>query len=139
MAAPSKTVPFSMRLSPVLARYAEAEGRRTRRPTGTVIEGLAEEAMRCRLFPGIAFRGTDWARRAWVIGSGLDVWEIAQATQDAGSVEALVAESDLADRHARLAASYAAAYPDEVGEQVAENRISLEDLRERYPTFEVQS
>ena len=128
-----------MRLSASLAGYAEAEGRRTRRPTGTIIEGLAEEAMRCRLFPGIAFRGTDWARRAWVIGSGLDVWEIAQATEDAGSVEALVSESDIAERHARLGAAYAATYPDEIAELVAANRLSLSELRARYPTFEVSS
>ena len=54
-----------MRLSALLSKYALEEGERTRRPTGTVIEGLAEEAMRSRLCPGIASRGTDWARRAW--------------------------------------------------------------------------
>lgn len=30
----------------------------------------------------IAFRGDDARRRAWVIGSGLDVWEILQAIAD---------------------------------------------------------
>jgi hypothetical protein len=128
-----------MRLSASLARYAEAEGKRTRRPTGTVIEGLAEEAMRCRLFPGIAFRGTDWARRPWVIGSGLDVWEIAQALEEAGGVDALVTASDVTETHARLAATYAVAYPDEVADQVAENRQTVDELRRRYPTFEVAS
>lgn len=137
MADTPKTVPFSMRLSPSLARYAESEAKRTRRPTGSIIESLAEEAMRCRLFPGIAFRGTDWARRAWVIGSGLDVWEIAQAIEDAGGVAALVARSDISERHARLAAIYAAAYEDEVRELVAQNRPAIDDLRAAYPTFEV--
>lgn len=135
----TKSVPFSIRLSPSLMRYADAEGRRTRRPTGTVVEALAEEAMRCRLFPGIAFRGTDWARRAWVIGSGLDVWEIAQAIEDAGSVDALVARSDLSERHARIAASYTDVHRDEVARQVEENRPSVDDIRQRYPSFEVSS
>ncbi len=34
---------------------------------------LAEEAMKTRFFPGIAFRGVDWDRRPWVIGTALDV------------------------------------------------------------------
>ena len=128
-----------MRISRGLAAYAEAEAKRTRRATGTVIEGLAEEAMRCRLFPGVAFRGTDWARRAWVIGTGLDVWEIAQAMRAAGSAERLVAESDLARPHVRLAEAYARAYPDEIDQAIAENSMPLDELRERYPTFEVAS
>ena len=95
--------------------------------------------MRCRLFPGVAFRGTDWARRAWVIGTGLDVWEIAQAMRAAGSAERLVAESDLARPHVRLAEAYARAYPDEIDQAIAENSMPLDELRERYPTFEVAS
>lgn len=39
-----------------------AEARRTHRSKGAVIEGLAEEALRARMFPGIAFRGEDWDR-----------------------------------------------------------------------------
>ena len=38
------------------------------------------------LFPGVAFRGADWERRAWVIGTALDVWEIVEAFDDIGSV-----------------------------------------------------
>jgi hypothetical protein len=37
------------------------------------MEARAEEALRMRLFPGIAFRGADCDRRAWVIGMALDV------------------------------------------------------------------
>jgi len=40
-----------------------------------------------RLFPGVAFRGADWERRAWVMGTALDVWQIVDAYRDFGSME----------------------------------------------------
>ncbi len=36
----------------------------------------AEEAATVEQHPGIAFRGTEGSRRAWVPGTALDVWEI---------------------------------------------------------------
>ncbi|HEX3391838.1 MAG TPA: hypothetical protein VHS55_04685 [Solirubrobacteraceae bacterium] len=44
------------------------------------------------LFPGIAFRGADRERRAWVIGTAFDVWQIVDAYQDIGSVQRMVAD-----------------------------------------------
>ena len=46
------------------------EVRRSGRSRSAVVEELAEEAAKTRLFPGVAFSGTP--RRAWVIGTGLD-------------------------------------------------------------------
>lgn len=57
------TVPFSVRLSTALDSAVTEEARRTKRSKGAVLEALAEEAMRARRFPGIAFRGDDWDRR----------------------------------------------------------------------------
>lgn len=126
-----------MRISSRLAEYVASEAHRTRRAAGAVVQSLAEEAMRCRLFPGIAFRGIDWSRRAWVIGTGLDVWEIVQAMREIGSVAEAIRSTDLAERHVRLAEVYAATYPAEIDEAIAENRASIDELRRRYPTFEV--
>jgi len=58
------------------------------------------------LFPGITFRGDDARRRAWLIGSGLDVWEIIQMTEDYGSPEALLEETHLSAAQVRLALAY---------------------------------
>jgi hypothetical protein len=49
----------------------DREARRTGRSRGAIVEALAEEAIRTRLFPGVSFRGVDWDRRAWVIGTAL--------------------------------------------------------------------
>ena len=65
----------------------------------TVDPSPTEETARTRRFPGIAFRGDDARRRAWVIGSGLDVWEIIQMLEDFGSADALVAETQLTPAH----------------------------------------
>ncbi len=89
-----------------------------------------------RVFPGIAFRG-DSPRRAWVIGTGLDVWQIVEALRDFGSLDRLVAESDLDEAVARLAVAYHERFPEEVDAMIARNRPSLEELREHYPTFGV--
>jgi uncharacterized protein (DUF433 family) len=132
-----KTQPFSLRLAPELERFVSEEARRTRRSKGAVVESLADEAMRCRRFPGIAFRGSDWDRRAWVVGTALDVWEIVEAFQDFGTVEAMVAGSDLSERPIRLALAYYAEYPEEIDAAVRENRRPLEELRRMYPTIGV--
>lgn len=136
---PRKSEPFSMRLSSTLDSFVEREARRTKRSKGAVIESLADEAARSRRFPGIAFRGTDWSRRPWVIGTALDVWEIVAAYRDFDSVERMVAETDLADRQVRLALAYNGAFSHEIDDAIAENRRSLDELRSEFPTFDAIS
>ncbi len=126
-----------MRLSPLLEAMVSQEARRTRRSKGWVVEALATEALKARLFPGIAFRGTDWDRRAWVMGTALDIWEIVNASLDFESVEQMVDESDLDDRQVRLALAYYERFPDEIDEFIAANRRSLEELQAAYPTIDV--
>lgn len=135
MAAKSK--PLSIRISAGTEELVEAEARRTRRSKGAVLEGLAEEALRARMFPGIAFRGEDFDRRPWVIGAALDVWQIVDAHRDLGSVEKLVAESELSERQVRLALAYAERFPEEIEEAIALNRRPLERLRAEYPFIDV--
>lgn len=134
-----KSEPFSLRLSPVMEAMVSEEAKRTRRSKGAVVEALAEEALRTRLFPGIAFRGVDWERRAWVIGTALDVWEIVAAFQDFGSVEAMAKKTDLSERNIRLALAYYERFPAEVDDAIARSRRSLEELRSEYPTIDVAS
>jgi hypothetical protein len=135
----AKSEPFSLRLSPQLEALVTEEARRTKRSKGAVVEALAEEALKTRLFPGIAFRGVDWERRAWVVGTALDVWEIVAAFEDFGSVEAMVAGTDLSERQIRLALAYRDRFPDEIAEALARQRQPLERLREAFPTIAVQT
>jgi uncharacterized protein (DUF433 family) len=114
-------------------RTVEEEARRTRRSKSAVVEALTEEAVRTRRFPGIAFRGDDARRRPWVIGSGLDVWEIIHMLEDFGSIQRLVKETQLNERQVRLALAYRDAYPEEIADAIAENRRPVDDWLELYP------
>jgi hypothetical protein len=126
-----------VRLEEETERLIEADARRTRRSKSAVVEAFTEEAARVRRSPGIAFRGDDARRRAWVIGSGLDVWEIAQMVDEYGSTEMLVTETQLTPAQVRLALAYRSAYPAEVDEAIAENRRPLDELRTLFPFIEV--
>lgn len=135
----TKSKPFSIRVSAETDELIAAEARRTRRSKGAVIEGLAEEALRARMFPGIAFRGDDWDRRPWVIGTAFDVWQIVDAHRDLGSVEKMVAEGNLSERRIRLALSYAERFPGEIEDSIARARRPLSQLRAEYPFIDVHT
>lgn len=134
MARVTKSKPFSIRLSQTTDRFVEAEARRTKRSKGAIVEALTEEAARMRRFPGIGFRDEDASRRAWVIGTGLDVWELIEMLQDYGSVARLLDDHEQLTRRAvELAQAYYAGYPEEIDEKIADNRRPLSELRELYP------
>jgi len=133
----TKGQPFSVRLDEATEQLVEAEARRTRRSKSAVVEGLTEEAARARRFAGIAFRGDDAGRRAWVIGSGLDVWEIAQMLDESGSPDALAKDSELSAGQIRLAMAYRLAYPAEIDALIEENRRPLTDVKVLFPFIEV--
>ncbi len=133
----TKSAPFSMRISKDMEALVEREARRTGRSKGAIVEALADEALRMRMFPGIAFRGVDWDRRAWVMGTAFDVWQLVEAYQDIGSVE-LMAEDGSADaRQIRLALEYHKRFPEEIDEAIAENRRPLEQLEQEFPSIAV--
>lgn len=125
--------PHTVRRTYQSADAVRAEARRTRRTKSAVVEAFTEETARTRRFAGIAFRGDDARRRAWVIGSGLDVWEIVHMLEDFGSPEALVTDTTVSLTHVRLAVAYRDAYPDEVTEAIADNRRSRDDVGVLFP------
>lgn len=137
MAAKSK--PLSVRISPGTEELIAAEARRTHRSKGAVIGSLAEEALRTRMFPGIAFRGEDWGRRPWVLGTAFDVWQIIDAYRDVGSVEAMVADGSIDERRVRLALAYHERFPEEIEEAIAQNRRPLSELRASYPFVDARA
>src|ERR1039458_1866502 len=133
----TKSAPFSMRLSKRMEALVDVEARRTGRSKGALVEALADEALRMRLFPGIAFRGVDWERRAWVIGTALDVWQIVDAYRDIGSVERMVEGGSANQRQIQLALDYYEMFGEEIDAAIAENRRPLEQLEEEFPFIAV--
>lgn len=132
-----KGQPFSVRLDEQTERLVEVEARRTSRSKSAVVAALTEEAARTRRFPGLAFRGDDARRRAWVIGSGLDVWEICHMADDFGSSEAMVAATQVTASQARLADAYRGAYGEEIDRLIEDNNRSIDELTALYPFVDV--
>ena len=134
-----KGEPFSVRFTLATDRTVQEEASRTRRSKSAVVEALTEEAVRTRRFAGLGFRGEDAARRPWVIGSGLDVWEIAQMLEDFGSLERLLDATQLSERQVRLALAYRDGYPEEIAQAIAQNRRTAEEWHELYPFVELST
>lgn len=133
----TKSAPFSMRISKSMEELVEREAERTGRSKGAIVEALADEALRMRLFPGVAFRGADWDRRAWMIGSAFDVWQIVEAHQDIGSVERMAENGSVSERQIGLALAYYKQFPEEIDTAIAENRRPLEQLEREFPFIAV--
>lgn len=98
----------------------------------------AEEAARTERHPGIAFRGPEGSRRAWVPGTAFDVWEIVAAYDEMGRARVLE-ESSIPEDRLDAALAYYEAHPDEIGQKVKENNRPPEYWRERYPNLNIQS
>jgi len=132
----SKSQPFSIRLGEHADLLVRDEVRRSGRSRSVVVEELAEEAAKTRLFPGIAFRGTP--RRAWVIGTGLDVWEMLELLRSyAGDERQLRAAHPLiGERHVHLVRAYGERFPEEIAAFVEDNRRPLDELRRLYPLLQ---
>jgi uncharacterized protein (DUF433 family) len=130
---PAKTQPFSIRLGAQANLLVADEVRRSGHSRSVVVEELAEEAAKARLHPGIAFRGRP--RRAWVIGSGLDVWEIVEMLRSyRGDEESLLANHPLLNvQRIRAAQAYAERFPEEIEALIEANHRPLEEILELYP------
>jgi uncharacterized protein (DUF433 family) len=133
MATETKTQPFSIRLNQSTNRLVEEEMRRTGRSRSAIVEELAEEAARTRLFPGIGFR--DEPSRAWVIGTPLDVWQLIEILRDfKDDVEAVRdAYPNVTERHIQIARAYAERFPEEIEAAIEANNPPLDELLEQYP------
>jgi uncharacterized protein (DUF433 family) len=71
-----------------------------------------QEAIAMDRYPGIAFRGVGASRRAWVVGTGLDVWEIIVLLRHIGSEQALADEYNLQPDQIQLALAYSSEFDD---------------------------
>ena len=132
LTAQHKGQPFTVRLTPGIERWIIQEASHSKRARSAVVEGLLDEAIRVRRFPGIAFRGPAHDRRAWLVGTALDVWEVIEAQQSIGS-ERLLTESDLLEQQVHLAVSYYQQYPLEIDQAIAENQREEREWHALYP------
>jgi hypothetical protein len=86
-------------------------------------KGPAEEALRMKLFPGIAFHGAKGERRAYMAGTDFDVWQIIDAHRAFDLVQSMIGGDSAAEEpRVRLALDYYERFPEEIDAAIAENR-----------------
>ncbi len=112
----------------------EAHSGRTGQSKARVAERLIDEGLQIEEFPGLVFRSGPTGRRAGVAG-GPDVWEIVRdlkgsAREGASDpIDAVCSVSGLDRSKVELAASYYAAYPDDVDERIRMSEEAVVRLR----------
>lgn len=100
-----------------------------------LMEEMIEESIRSRRFPGVGFRGdSGTGRRAYVMGTGLDVWEVVQMHEDMGREMLLESLDALSEGKLDLALAYYNEYPEEIDTAIQENRRSPAYWHQRYPS-----
>lgn len=121
-------------LLPQTQAWIDREIERTGLSRDALMASLAEEAARTRRFPGIAFRDEDEHRRAWVIGTALDVWELVESYKVLdSSIQRLLEVGDIPEEIVRRALAYYEEYPEEIDKAVAENQRTQAEWHALYP------
>ena len=119
-------------------RIHGGRGKASKRSKSSLVEELTEEGTKVRRFPGLAFRGEGPYREPWIVGTGLDVWELCEILDHyEGSIGRVVEDYDGVDERAcRLALAYRREYPEEIGDAIAENNRTPEEWLALYPFIE---
>jgi hypothetical protein len=125
---------FSARFSAEVVDKLEAHSSRIGESKARVAERLIDEGLQAEEFQGIIFRSGPAGRRAGVAG-GPDVWEIVRDLKGAAAegaqdpIDAVASATGLDRSKVDLAASYYAAYPDDVDERIRMEEEAAERLR----------
>lgn len=98
----------------------------------------AEENERMSRHPGIGFSGGGGSRRAWVRGTGLDVWELVEMHRLEGR-ETLLSAHPVSERQLEAALRYHEEFPEEIEGIIEENSQPLEYWREKYPDLKIDA
>lgn len=134
MSQAKRTKSFSARFSAEVVDMLDARSDRLGLSKARVAERLIEEGLRAEEIPGIVFRSGPTGRRAGIAG-GPDVWEIARDLRAVAAegvsdpIETVANISGLDRTVVELAASYYAAYPDDIEERIQMNERAAERLR----------
>ncbi len=105
-------------------------------------EDPPNEAVKMRRAPGIVFADGPSGRRAVVAGSGIDVWEIVSAWQEAGRDFPTLRQGFpwLAEAQIRAALAYYELFPQEIDARLAQEEAwTPERLRREHPALAARS
>ncbi len=96
-------------------------------PPRTLAQRYLEEGLRMDEHPMIFFADGPAGRRARLLGTGADIWEVIAAVKDNGvDEEAAARYLDMPVSLVRGAVTYYAAFPEEIDSRIERNRIESE-------------
>lgn len=125
--------PLSLRLNDDALQRLLFQARVEGIPPRTLAQRMIDEGLRMESHPLIGFMNGSTGRRAWVRGTGADVWEVIEALQaQRGDVDALVESWGQPRSAVEAAVAYYGAFPDEIDARIEANRAAYEEGRAAY-------
>lgn len=111
----NKTVSRSFRLTSSLVETLQERARRRGESANALAERLIDEGLRREDHPLIVFRDGAAGRRASILGTRLDIWQVIDTLRaSVNSVAETAAYFEIPEAWVQAAVRYYAAYPDEV-------------------------
>jgi uncharacterized protein (DUF433 family) len=111
---------FSLRVAAPVFESLERRAAERAESRNAVAERYIAEGVRMEEHPDVYFRDGALGRRAAIIGTRLDVWQVMDTLRNSGnSVEATAEYLDVSPAKVRAAIRYYAAYRDEVDDFAA--------------------
>jgi uncharacterized protein (DUF433 family) len=114
--------PLSLRLADATIKRLGARARRAQMPPRTLAQRYVEEGLRMDEHPLVRFAEGPGGRRARLVGTGTDVWEVIAAVRDNdGDLAESTAFLELPLGLVQAAVTYYGACPDEIDEWIDRN------------------
>jgi uncharacterized protein (DUF433 family) len=111
--------PLSVRLTEATIRRLGARAQRVHLPPRTLAQRYVEEGLRMDEHPLVRFAEGPAGRRARLVGTGKDVWEVIAAVRDNGGDAVETARYlELPLGLVQAAVAYYGAYPDEIDQWI---------------------
>jgi len=121
------SAPFSLRLQVGAAERLQRRARRTGTPARTLAQRYVEEGLRHDDHPLVHFVDGPAGRRAALVGSGLDVWEVIATVRDnANDVRQAASYLGVPVGIVQAAIAYYGDYRAEIDEEIALNESEWE-------------
>jgi hypothetical protein len=124
-------VPISIRLPEQTVGRLADRADRSNMPSRTLAQRYVEEGLRMDDHPLIRFADGPSGRRARLLG-GPDVWEVVVVARDNDDLAETASYLELSLGLVQAAASYYAAYPEEVDERIEHNRREARDAHSAF-------
>jgi uncharacterized protein (DUF433 family) len=118
---------LTFRLPERTLRRLDARAHQVRETRTGLAERYLEEGLRMDEHPGISFVEGPAGRRAVLLGTGLDVWQVVSVLRDnRGSMAAAARYLEVPEVRVREAARYYAAFRDEIDDWLVRNEEAAE-------------